>query len=65
VRIVDGIDGNSESIAGSPFPDVLLVVVVLGDDLYAHCDEACRVETDTELPIMEMSASEVRASMRP
>ena len=46
---VDGIGGDGEGATRSRLPDILLVVVVLGDDLDALGDEVCGVETDTEL----------------
>ena len=48
-RGVGGIGGDGEGATGGRLPDVLLVVVVLGDDLHALGDEVCGVETDTEL----------------
>lgn len=46
---VDSVGGDGEGTSGSGLPDVLLVVVVLGDDLDTLGDEVCGVETDTEL----------------
>jgi hypothetical protein len=40
---------ESEGTTGAGLPDVLLVIVVLGDDGDLVGDEVCRVETDTEL----------------
>ena len=48
-RRVDGVGGDGESSTGGGLPDVLLVVVVLGDDLHTLGDEVRGVETDTEL----------------
>lgn len=48
-RRVDGIRGDGEGATGSGLPDILLVVIVFGDDLDALCDEVSRVETNTEL----------------
>ena len=46
---VDGVEGDGEGAASSGLPNVLLIVVVLGDDLHTIGDEVRRVETDTEL----------------
>ncbi|KAI3479872.1 hypothetical protein L1887_58069 [Cichorium endivia] len=46
---VDGVLGDGEGAACGGLPDVLLVVVVLGDDLYLFGDEVGRVEADAEL----------------
>ena len=46
---VDGVEGDGEGTASSGLPDILLIVVVLGDDLHTIGDEVRRVETDTEL----------------
>ena len=46
---VNGVRGDGEGATGGRLPNVLLVVVVLGDDLHALGDEVCGVETDTEL----------------
>ena len=46
---VDSVGGDGEGASSSGLPDVLLVVVVLGDDLDALGDEVGGVETDTEL----------------
>ena len=46
---VDGVEGDGEGAASSGLPDILLIVVVLGDDLHTIGDEVRRVETDTEL----------------
>lgn len=46
---VDLVRGDGESTARSRLPDVLLVIVVLRDDLYALGDEVRGVETNTEL----------------
>jgi hypothetical protein len=46
-RGVDGVGGDGEGSAGSRLPDVLLVVVVLGDDGNLVGDEVGRVETNT------------------
>ena len=43
------VGGDGKSSTSGRLPDVLLVVVVLGDDLHAFSDEVGRVETDTEL----------------
>lgn len=43
------IEADGELATSGRLPDVLLVVVVLGDDLNALGDEIGRVETDTEL----------------
>lgn len=48
-RGVDGVGGDGESTTSGRLPDVLLVVVVLGDNLHTLGDEVCRVETNTEL----------------
>jgi hypothetical protein len=48
-RGVDGVGGNGEGTTSGRLPDVLLVVVVLGNDLNALGDEVGRIETDTEL----------------
>ena len=48
-RGVNGIRRDGEGTAGRRLPDVLLVVIVLLDDLYALGDEVRRVEADTEL----------------
>lgn len=47
---VNGIGSDGEGATSSGLPNVLLVVVVLGDDLDTLSDEVRRVETDTELP---------------
>ena len=44
-RRVHGIGGDSEGSTSSRFPDVLLIVVVLGDELNALGDEVGGVET--------------------
>ena len=55
--------GDGESATCSGLPDVLLVIVVLGDDLDALGDEVSGVETDTELTNhRDISAG---ASMKP
>ena len=46
---IDGIGSDGEGTTSGRFPDVLFVVIVLGDDLDAFRDEIGRVETDTEL----------------
>ena len=48
---VDGVEGDSEGFAGSGVldVDVLLIVVVLGDDLHTLGDEVRGVESDNEL----------------
>ncbi|KAG6843559.1 hypothetical protein C0991_004524, partial [Blastosporella zonata] len=46
---VDGVLSDGEGTASSRLPDVLLVVIVLGDDLDTLGNEVGRVETDTEL----------------
>ena len=46
---VDGVGRDGEGATGGRLPDVLLVVVVLGDDLHALGDEVGGIETDTEL----------------
>jgi len=56
-RRVGGIGGDGESATSSRLPDVLLVVVVLGDDLDALGDEVGRVEADTELTVAELATS--------
>lgn len=48
-RRVDGIRSDGEGTTGSGLPDVLLVVVVFGNDLDALCNKVCRVEADTKL----------------
>lgn len=48
-RWVDSVGGNGEGSTGGRLPDVLFVVVVLGNNLHALSDEVGRVETDTEL----------------
>ena len=48
-RRVNGVKGDGEGTAGSRFPDVLFVVIVLRDDLYTLGDDVSRIETDTEL----------------
>ena len=40
---------DAEGTTSTGLPDVLVVIVVLGDDADLVCDEVCRVETDTEL----------------
>lgn len=40
---------DGEGTAGRRLPNVLLVVIVLGDDLDAIGDKVCRVETNTKL----------------
>ena len=42
---VDGVRGDGEGTTSRRFPDVLLVIVVLGDDLHALGNEIGRVET--------------------
>lgn len=74
-----GVFGDGESSTGSRLPNVLFVVVVLGGDLDLLGNEVRRVETNTELtcrlvmaqqrseddiPIMEISAPEDKASMK-
>ena len=44
-----GVLGDGELAARSALPHVLLVVVVLGDDAHAVCNEVRRVEADAEL----------------
>lgn len=44
-----GVGGDGEGATGAGLPDVLLVIVVLGDDADLVGDEVGRVETDTEL----------------
>lgn len=44
-----GVGGDAESTTSAGLPDVLLVIVVLGDDADLVGDEVGRVETDTEL----------------
>lgn len=48
-RWVDGILGDGVGLRGLGFPNVLFVIVVLGDDLDLVGDEVGGVETDTEL----------------
>ena len=48
-RRVDGVGSDGEGATSSRLPDVLLVVVVLGNDLHTLGDEIRGVETDTEL----------------
>jgi hypothetical protein len=48
-RRVDSIRSDGESASSSRLPDVLLVVIVLGDDLYTLGNKICGVEADTEL----------------
>ena len=49
-RRVDGVSGDGEGTTSGRLPDVLLIIVVFGDDLHALGDKVCRIETDTELP---------------
>ena len=44
-----GIGADLEGATGTRLPDVLLVVIVLGDDRHLVGDEVCGVETNTEL----------------
>ncbi|CAG9994060.1 unnamed protein product [Clonostachys byssicola] len=44
-----GVGGDVEGTTGAGLPDVLVVIVVLGDDADLVGDEVGRVETDTEL----------------
>ncbi|KAI9155186.1 putative sterol O-acyltransferase 2 [Paramyrothecium foliicola] len=44
-----GVGDDVEGTTGAGLPDVLLVIVVLGDDADLVSDEVGRVETDTEL----------------
>lgn len=48
-RRIDSIQGNGESSTSSRLPDVLLVVVVLGNNLHLLRNEVGRVEPYTEL----------------
>ena len=48
-RRVDGVGGDGQSTSSGRLPDVLLIIVVLGDDLNTLGDGVRRVETDTEL----------------
>jgi hypothetical protein len=47
--LVDSVWGDGEGTTSSRLPDVLLVVVVLGDHLNPVRNEVGRVEADTEL----------------
>ena len=42
---IDGVRSNSEGTTSSRFPDILLIIVVLSDDLDTLSDKVCRVET--------------------
>merc|ERR1711939_644481 len=44
-----GVWGKGESSTSGGLPDILLIIVVLGNDGDTVCDEVCRVETNTEL----------------
>ena len=46
-RRVDGIGSDGESSSSGRLPDVLLVIVVLGDDGNLVGNEVSRVESDT------------------
>jgi hypothetical protein len=46
---VHGVGSDSESATGGGFPDILLVVIVFGDNLDTLGDEISGVETNTEL----------------
>jgi hypothetical protein len=47
--LVDGVESDGELTTGGRLPDVLLVVVVLGDDLDSVSNQEKRVETNTKL----------------
>lgn len=46
---VDCVSGDGESATSGGLPDVLLIVIVLGDNLHTLGDKVGRVETDTKL----------------
>ena len=48
-RRVNCVRGDGECTTCSRFPNVLLIIIVLGDDLHTLCNKVGRVETDTEL----------------
>ena len=48
-RLTLGVGNDAEGTTGGGLPDVLLIIVVLGDDSDAVGNEVSRVETDTEL----------------
>lgn len=48
-RRINSIKSNGESTTSSRFPDILLVIIVLGDNLHIFGDEVSRIETDTKL----------------
>ena len=48
-RRVDRVGSDREGSTGGRLPDVLLIIVVLGDYLHTFRNQVGRVETDTEL----------------
>src|SRR3569833_1925852 len=48
-RLALGVGRDGEGATSTRLPDVLLVIIVLGDDADAVGNQVCRVETNTEL----------------